>query len=254
MEDGGLLGPYYSFGDQLPTPSELGIHRSGWVPDVLRAAGGINYYVDAIGFGESTTFSRELVGNQRPLGLRFFIKTGQQCSNGADMYEYVNTVPSGMPGVVGEKVKGTLGVDLRGMAPGIMEDAAEAMNPLPIFKATMESGYAKCKQVTLPVGDEYGRISSPFDASDVWIKDPAFPKNVGNGEHKGVSGGSKPHQTRWVFDQSISMEEYNATPKTEGTKGVTEGFLATPSSHSQITAGLLFTLLVFGVVAIVHTK
>jgi len=256
MDDGGLLGPHYNFADQLSTPSEIGIHRSGWVPHVLTAAGGLNYYVDAIGFGESTMFAKYMDMNQRPLGLRFFINTGQKCSNGADMHEYINTVPNGMGGKVEDTVRGQLGVGLRGLAPGIMEDANEAMNPAHIFKAVIDSGYAKCKKVTLPVGDENGRISSPFDSSDVWIKEPSAHRHVRDGQHKGVSGGSKPHQTRWVLDKYISQEEYNATPKTEkgGQLPATEGFADGSNATSQLAAGVLFAVLLFGIVAVVPRK
>jgi hypothetical protein len=97
----------------------------------MRAVGGINYYTDAIGFGEATGIARQQGLNQQPLGIQYFIKTGQTCSNGADMYEHISTIPSGLPGRVGKEVKRTLGVDMRGLAPGIMEDAASALNPLP---------------------------------------------------------------------------------------------------------------------------
>jgi hypothetical protein len=248
MSTDGLLGPNYVFADQLTTPSELGISRSGSFEGVLRAAAGVNYYTDAIGFGQSTMLANAMGMGQHPLGLRFFLPTGQICSNGADMYEYVDNVPQGMPGKAGEVVKNTIGVELRGMAPGILEDSVTALNPLPVFKAVMASGYAKCKKATLPVGDEAGRIASPFDSSDVWIKSPTRLKSVGDGQYKGVSGGVKPHQTRWVLDSYISQDEYAATPKTEqaGVLPVTEGF-SNPDS-SKLAAGILFALVLFGVV------
>lgn len=250
MADDGILGPKYNFSDQLTAPSELGITRSGSIEGVLRAAAGINYYSDAIGFGESTLLAREMGMNQSPLGLRFFVATGQFCSNGADMYEYVSTIPTGNLGKISETVENTMGVKLRGMAPGILEDATGAMNPLPMFKAVIGSGYAKCKKVTLPVGDENGRISSPFDASDIWIKNPIV--------YKSTPSGSRPHQTRWVLDSYITADEYNATPKTEKpdvfpTEGFQNVVRARPESSvsPQIAAGLLCTLLVFGIVCTV---
>ena len=251
----GLLGPKYSFADELKTPSEMGIRKDGSFDGIMRAVGGINYYVDAIGFGEATMLAKDLGMNQNPLGIRYFMKTGSTCHNGADMYEYISTVPHGLPGRVGDEVQKTLGVKFRGLAPGIIEDAASALNPLPILSAAIQSGYAKCKKVTLPVGDMNGRIKSDYDQSPsgTWIPDPI----------KIIKG--LPHQTRWVYDQYIGMEEYDNSPKTEqpGVLPVTEGFedISTQwltsmkaSKTSTLGAGILFAIVVFGILSFKHTK
>ena len=231
-----LLGPSYSFADELRTPSELGIGRDGSFDGIMRAVGGINYYTDAIGFGEATGIARSQGMHQQPLGIRYFMKTGQTCSNGADMYEYISSVPNGLPGRVGKEVERTLGVRMRGLAPGIMEDAATALNPLPLFKSAIGSGYSQCKKVTLPVGDLNGNVRSSFDKNNVWITEP----------YKVIRG--LPHQTRWVFDKYISMDQYDDTTKTEkeGALPATEGF-ANP--HNSIAAGVLFATLFLGFVA-----
>ena len=247
MDSGGLLGPKYSFADELKTPSEMGIRKDGSVDGIMRAVGGINYYVDAIGFGESTMLANTLGMHQNPLGVQYFVKTGAMCSNGADMYEYISTVPNGLPGRVGDEVQKTLGVKFRGLAPGIVEDAAGALNPLPMFQAVIGSGYAKCKKVTMPVGDLNGNIGSNFDKNNIWIKEP----------YKVING--RPHQTRWVYDDSVTMEEYDATQKTEvaGALPVTEGFHNRPMTNqrnSQIAAGVLFAALLFGLIITVKQK
>ena len=237
MDTGGLLGPKYSYADELRTPSELGIGRDGSFDGIMRAVGGVSYYVDAIGFGEATPFSRNLGMTQNPLGIRYFMKTGATCSNGADMYEYISTIPSGLPGRVGEEVQKTMGVKFRGLAPGIIEDAAGALNPMPMFKSVTGSGYAQCKKVTLPVGDLNGSVRSAYDPSNIWITDPY--KNVGGA----------PSQTRWVFDKYVSQEEYDATPKTvkEGVLPDTEGFTAiSDGRETKIAAGILFAALFLG--------
>lgn len=239
MNTGGMLGPTYSFADELKTPSELGIGRDGSFDGVMRAVGGINYYVDAIGFGESTLIAKSQGMHQSPLGIRYFIKTGQTCSNGADMYEHISTVPSGLPGRVGQEVKRAMGVDFRGMAPGIIEDAAGALNPLPLFKSVIGSGYAKCKKVTLPVGDMNGQVRSPFNNNNVWITD----------NYKVVNG--VPTQTRWVFDSYINMDEYDATAKTEQAGVLPEGFR---NQGTNLTAGILFATLCLGMIAWVQVK
>lgn len=242
METGGLLGPKYSFADELKTPSELGIKQDGSFDGIMRAVGGINYYTDAIGFGESTLLAKNQGMNQNPLGIRYFVKTGQTCSNGADLYDYVSTVPSGLPGRVGHEIEATLGVRMRGLGPGIVEDAVGALNPMPMFNAVIGSGYSACKKVTLPVGDMNGRTHSAYDPSNVWIPDPWKPV------------GGQPSQTRWVFDRYVTMEQYDATPKTEkaGVLPLTEGFAN--KDASTLAAGMLFAALFIGVVSYVQCK
>ena len=51
-----LLGPSYSFADELPTPNRVGVRRSNSLSSVIDAAKGAMYYVDMIGFGESSSF------------------------------------------------------------------------------------------------------------------------------------------------------------------------------------------------------
>jgi hypothetical protein len=237
MDTGDLLGPKYSFADELPTPSELAIGRDGSFSGIMRAVAGVNYYVDAIGFGEATGLAKMTGFYQTPLGIQYFMKTGATCSNGADMYEYVSTAPKGLQGRVGKEVQRTMGVQLRGLAPGIAEDAISALNPLPLFKSVMGSGYAQCKKVTLPVGDLQGKVRSGFDPKNVWITDP----------YKVVNG--MPNQTRWVMDKYITQEEYDAAPKTEqsGVLPNTEGFSG--DSGNTIAAGILFAALFLGVAA-----
>ena len=118
-----------------------------------------------------------------------------------------------------------------------MGDAVGALNPLPLFKSAIGSGYVQCKKVTLPVGDLKGQVQSGFDPSNVWITDP----------YKVVNGA--PSQTRWVMDKYITQEEYDAAPKTEqpGVLPNTEGFSG--DSGNTIAAGILFAALFLGVAA-----
>jgi hypothetical protein len=243
-----MLGPEYSYADELKTPSELGIGRDGSFEGIMRAVSGVNYYVDSIGFGESTGLAKAQGGRmaQQPLGVRFFVNTGAQCSNGADMYEYVNTVPSGLGGRVGEEVQKTMGVQFRGLAPGIVEDSFKALDPRPFFQAAIGSGYSQCKKVMLPIGDMEGKVQSPY------TKDKNGQPVRWNGD--GIAGdyklvGGKPHQTRWVFDKYISQEEYENESKTEkvGTVPRTEGF--TNHNSQRVAAGALFAVLFLGTVA-----
>jgi hypothetical protein len=76
------------------------------------------------------------------------------------MWEYVQTIPTGS--ALGQKVKNAIrGVglpQLRGMAPGMLEDAQAALNPGPVINAVVGSGYPQCRLVKMPVGDFDGKI------------------------------------------------------------------------------------------------
>lgn len=248
-----MLGPQYSYADELKTPSELGIGRDGSFEGIMRSVAGVNYYVDAIGFGQSTGLAKAQGGRmaQQPLGVRFFVNTGAKCSNGADMYDYVDTVPKGLQGRVGEEVKKTMGVDFRGLAPGVVEDSFSALDPRPMFQAVIGSGYAQCKKVTRPIGNMAGQVQSTY-TKDKNGQPVRWNGDGSAGDFKLINGA--PHQTRWVFDKYITQEEYEAASKTEqpGTVPRTEGF-ANPIG-ARVAAGVLFAALFLGTVAWVKAR
>ena len=228
--------PNYSYADEMMSPREIGVRRDGSFGGISRAAAGINYYADTIGFGTSTTFAKGAGMQQEPLGIRFFTNTGMTCSNGAPMYEYVDTVTKGT--LVGKRVNNELRMmnlpQLRGLAPGILEDAMSALDPRPLLGAVAGSGYPKCKQVTLPVGDLNGSTKSRFDPSNVWIRDPVTMTKTSASE-----GRTLPHQTRWVFDSWISKEDFDAATKEAG-----EGFVGQGQTIGKwASVGILALLL-----------
>lgn len=224
---GGMLGPQYDYTNEIAPPSSIGVKKGGSFDDVIGAMAGVNYYIDAIGFGESTGIAKSRGLENQRLGTRYFIKTGMKCSNGADMYEYIDNVPKGLPGRAGTEIQNTLGVQLRGLAPGIAEDAVSALNPLRLFNAAIGTGYAKCKKVELPVGDDRGRLRSTYD-NTVWVEGPVTYKN------------GRPHQSRWVYDADISQMDYENTPKTEG-------FSSGGPGVQTIAAGVLLAAIAVGV-------
>lgn len=158
----GFLGPDYNPADEMLAPAQIGVRRGDNLSDVINAAKGIGYYTDMIGFGEaSSAFTKGMPG-LKPLGVNYFLKTGLTCSNGAEMWEYVSTVPDGS--ALGDRLKTSMremGLpQLRGMGPGIIEDAKSALNPMPVLNAVMGSGYPQCKLVRYPVGDFDGKITN----------------------------------------------------------------------------------------------
>jgi hypothetical protein len=194
--------PDYSFADELPFPDQIGVRRGGSLNDVASAIQGIAFYTDMIGFGgPSSGLTSSMRTKPYPMGVNYFTKTPTKCSNGADMWVYINGIPKG--DLFGKKVQESLRrlnmPNLRGLAPGILEDARDGLNPVPIANAVFGSGYAKCKQVELPVGDTFGRLKN-IDGKD--MVRPLFP-----GDIRMIAG--RPHQRRFVFDKWLTKEEWD---------------------------------------------
>jgi hypothetical protein len=193
----GFLGPNYSPADEMLTPAAVGVRRGGELDDVIGAVKGIIYYGDMMGFGEASSgFTRGMKG-LRPLGVNYFINSGLQCSNGASMWEFVQTIPTG--DALGPTVKRALKEvklpALRGMAPGILEDAKSALNPMPVINAVVGSGYPQCRLVRMKVGDFDGKIHNVdgnllVDPSGLLVNGTPGP-------------GSAYYQDHWIQDRVV---------------------------------------------------
>jgi hypothetical protein len=194
--------PDYSFADELPFPDQVGVRRGGSLNDVASAVSGIAFYADMIGFGSpSSGMTANLPIKPYPMGVNYFTKTPTKCSNGADMWVYINGIPKG--DAFGKKVAESLRrlnmPNLQGLAPGILEDAKEGLNPLPIANAVMGTGYAKCKQIEMPVGDHFGRLKN-VDGKE--MVRPLFPGDI-------LVRGGRPYQKRFVFDKWLTKDEWD---------------------------------------------
>ncbi len=245
--------PEYNFADELPFPDQVGVRRGGGLDDVASAVAGVAFYADMIGFGSpSTGMTRGLPIEPYPMGVNYFVRTPTKCSNGADMWIYVNGIPKG--NLFGQKVADALKrlslPNLQGLAPGILEDARDALNPIPISNAVFGTGYAKCQEVELPVGDHFGRLKNG-DGKD--MVRPAFPGDI-------KMKGGRPHQKRFVFKQWLTKDEWDKENQTadycpdgsrlanhEGndcTKGLLkpEGFVGAQGSDPLIAVALLLGL------------
>jgi len=232
----GMLGSPYSVSDSLLTPAQVGVHKGDDMGSVVDAVKGMAFYVDQIGFGESS--NRLTQGMPlKPLGINYFMNTGQTCSNGATMYQYYEGIPQG--NALGEKVKTAMkemGLPgLRGLAPGMLEDAQGALNPGPLLDAMLGTGYPQCKQVMKMVGDAYGHVADPATGAS-WIESPetAFKGND-----------NLMYQTRWIQDKMIDRDKWEETPKNYNPDGSPKedvsGFtnMITRPSTMAVVAGLL---------------
>jgi hypothetical protein len=214
----------YSPADSLLRPAQIGVRVGDNLSDVMNAVKGVAFYTDTIGFGASSTpFTKDMP--LKPLGINYFIKSGQKCSNGADMYTYIEGIPKGDAlGKNMQKAMEESGLPpLRGLAPGIMEDAKYALDPSPLMNALFSSGYPQCKLVEQQVGDLYGRISGEDGESWIPESETAYKKSD-----------NLYYQKKWVHDTNkkgdpiyINKQEWEKTPKRynpDGTPKVKEKF------------------------------
>ena len=174
------LGPYYDYSNELKYPSEFlnnsnGTMRDGDIftgpPQIEKNVRGVKYYVDAIAFGNSVPFPGTGADDsmkQAPMGLRYFFNTGMTCSNGADMYQYMNMIPDGLPAGMGAGLKKKLGSNLQGLAPGALQDSFDATGYKDFYNI-QEGGYVNLDSREL---DKYfpegfaGELDSEFQDSN----------------------------------------------------------------------------------------
>lgn len=222
----GFFGSPYSPADAIKTPSQIGVKVGDSMDDVINAVKGVGFYTDQIGFGAPSTALTQGMP-LAPLGVNYFMKTGLTCSNGAEMWEYVQGISQG--NALGDKVKNAMAEmgmpPLKGLAPGMIEDAENALNPAPLINALFGSGYPQCKQVSYPVGDSYGNIADP-STGESWIADPNTATKTSNGYV----------QKRWVQDTdsrgnpiNLTRDQWTSSPKTFNKDGTpiqnkSEGF------------------------------
>jgi hypothetical protein len=99
----------------------------------------------------------------KPLGDRFFLKTGGQCkdyktSKTVQRDMYISNVPNGQIPFLSE-MSGFNFTSLEGLIPGIFSNL-DALNPLQLFSAFMEGETPLCAEVKLPTIDENNNRSS----------------------------------------------------------------------------------------------
>jgi hypothetical protein len=216
-------GPSYSFVDSIPTPASLGVRNDGSIGAIVDSVSSVATYSDIIAFGQPALFDKSSI---QPMGIRYFLNTGLMCSNGATMSQYFDGVTKG--NLLGQSVENALtsaGLPgMRGLAPGMLENARDALDPRPIFAAVTGTGYPVCQQVICPVGDINGALSNPNDTgAGPYIIDPTQP-----------GPGGLQVQVRLVqaYDNTgspinITKAEFTATPKCYNADGT---YMANPPS------------------------
>jgi hypothetical protein len=211
------FSPDYSVADSLPLPSEIGVRNGNTVQSVVDSAKGMAFYIDTIGFGASTTSLTGGFGDKLiPLGMNTYFDSGEICSNGAKMWHYFTGIPQGdaLGKSIGKRMADA-GLPLKGLAPGMLEDAKEALNPVPLVNAVFGTSYPVCTRQTNPVGDQSGRVKNP-STGNWYVANPETVTCSDGGSFNRTTGrcsSGKPQQTRWVQSSRVEKAGYDATKK-----------------------------------------
>jgi hypothetical protein len=163
-----LMGPAYSYADNLPGPASLGVGTDGSFSQLSSNAGAIGTYVKA------------LISGDPPLGNQYFVNTGVVCTapDGSTQprMNYINNKASGadmMPASMSE-----IGSDFNGLIPGIVGDI-EGLDPTYMFSALTQDGTPACQCYSCNVTSGSGTaflttaLSPDFDATQCTLVDPA---------------------------------------------------------------------------------
>jgi len=238
--DLGFFGSPYSPADAMKTPPQLGIRVGSSIGDVAQAVKGVGFYTDQIGFGAPSTGLTNGMPLQ-PLGVNYFLNTGTICSNGAQMWEYIQGIPEG--NAMGEGVKRAMAdmglPPLKGLAPGMIEDVKRALDPAPLIQSVFGSGYPQCRLVPQQVGDAYGRIRDE-QTKELWISD----------EKSAYFSNGRYYQNKWIQDTKdgapiqLTRDEWVAAAKTHHPDGSpkkkkSEGFGGFDSPYVAVAVGVI---------------
>ncbi len=239
----GFFGPEFSFSGAVPQPEEMGVYSGTDMTSVENSANAVRGYIDVIGFGEpSSDSTRKIADKIRPIGVRTFLRTGEKCSNGAEAWEYVDGIPTGT--MFGERFAAAMRdvgyPQLRGLAPGMIEDVQTIVNPIPLLQSVFQSVYPSCVLVKKEVGDGKGSLVDPASGKPY----------VFNSQDSRITTQENDRwfQTRWIRSKGVSKEAYEKEQKVyclngvdkrgaDGAcpdEGVREGFLAArqPGIHT----------------------
>jgi len=153
-----ILGPDYNYPNQIKSPGEMGMSSTGSFSTLERDISGLIAYVELLVTGGGNASKPG-----RPLGNKFFLKTGAKCKDKktGELVQrsiYVNNVPDGsIPFITSG-----LGVNFttfEGIIPGTMSNVAK-INPFQILQSFVMGSNPECQALTLQTIDVNNNVSS----------------------------------------------------------------------------------------------
>ena len=158
-----ILGPSYSYTDNIPGPNSLGVGSSGSMSQLFTNANAASEYV------------KILITGDPPLGNQYFVNTGGTCTapDGSlkPRYNYINNKAVGAD-LVPQSLNDLsfLTSDLNGLLPGMVGDL-EGLDPLYLFNSMTADASPQCQCYKCPVtsGSQYQflttSLSPDFDTN-----------------------------------------------------------------------------------------
>lgn len=187
-----ILGPNYEYWKWIKNPQELGMSADGNLDALGKDIGGLVQYMETLVTGGG---AQRNPGAKLPLGDRFFLKTGAQCSDvntgeNATRFLFIDNMPNGdIP-----FISGALGANFstfEGIIPGIMQSTAN-INPLQLFQAFTTGTDPSCAVVTLQARDNENNLSMEsrhITLTDIQNIEPCMWKDATNPVSKSKRSG-----------------------------------------------------------------
>jgi len=145
-----FLGPTYNYAKQIKTPKEIGMSSEGTMDALGDDVQGLIAFTEVLvsGGGDASRVDG-------PLGNRFYLKTGGQCTapdgNKVDRYVYIHNKPTGSIPFISD-ITGVSFPEFRGLVPSAIENVG-AINPVAIFGGFMQGANPPCRKLDLPSDD-----------------------------------------------------------------------------------------------------
>lgn len=166
-----ILGPSYSYTDNIPGPTSMGVGGDGSFSQLFTNLGAAKNYV------------KIMITGDPPLGDSYFINTGGTCTapdgSTQSRMNFINNRTSGselVPKSLSEL--SFLSSDLNGLIPGVVGDI-EGLDPLFLFNAMTVDGTPSCSCYSCPTtsGPKFGfltpDLSPDFDSNVCTVVDPS---------------------------------------------------------------------------------
>jgi hypothetical protein len=184
-----LLGPTYSYSNNIKSPKQLGMSGKGTIQQMTKDVDGLIEYVSLLVTGKSKASK-----TGKPLGNQFFLKTGAKClandsctnpndsstCQSVDRYIYINNVPSGNIPFISSGA-GMDFSEFKGLIPGAMSDL-NVLNPFAIMRSFLSGSNPPCQQLTMQTIDNNNVKSSETNyvtLTDIANIDPCtFPNKT----------------------------------------------------------------------------
>lgn len=171
-----VMGPSYSYVDNIQSPSALGVGSDGSMSQVARNIDGITTYVQYLISGPA-------------MGNRFFVKTGGTCTapdgSSQSRSNYVNNVTDAAEALPESMRRdlGGLASDFNGLIPGMIQDV-EGLNPVSLFNSLSADSVPTCECYSCPVTSGVSNgflnttLSPDYDPDLCQKVDPSVCRNV----------------------------------------------------------------------------